>query len=85
MIAEFMHFYSYRLSDVLDMHAKNFYTLLANMYRLQGVYNAQKAYQMAVSFAGGDSYSNYIKQQGEQAQGFRKYIEELRVIRSIKK
>lgn len=55
------------------------------MYRVQGVYNAQRAYQLAVSYAGGDLYQDYIKQQQEQAEGFKKYIKELKVLRSIKK
>lgn len=85
MIAEFMTYYHYSLDQTLMMYAVSFYALLASMYRLKAVETQEKAYMIAVAFAGGDSFKEYIEHLDKQAKGAQGLLDEVRVVRNARK
>lgn len=79
-----MKYYNYRLDQALELFAVSFFSLLSSMYRLQGRYNQELAYRTAVAFAGGDSFTEYIKSMEKQAKGATGLLNEAKVLRKAR-
>ena len=85
MVAEFMTYYHYTLDQALAMYAVSFFALLSAMYRLRGVHGQELAYTTYVAHAGGDILESYMKNMEKQAKGARGLLDEVRIVRNMKK
>lgn len=83
-IARFMHYFNYKLEEVLDMFAVSFYALLSQMYRLEAEHNLGDVRKYAVAHTGGEPYKNYIDEMDTQMQGASYYLKQSQVIKRAK-
>lgn len=82
LVPEFMQFYSYTASQVLDEYARTFLSLVNAMYRLKAKESLSSIANTATATHGGDGYVNELK---KQERGIHGILEEVKVIKSIRK
>lgn len=80
MIPEFMRFYSYTASQVLDELAIVFFTLLNSMYRLQAKETMMGILEVSTGMSGKES-SSVINELKKQERGIAGIVNEVRVIK----
>lgn len=81
MIPEFMRFYQYTTSDVLDEVAKTFFALVNAMYRIQAKESLESIQNASVAFSGGSEADNVISGLKKQHRGISGIVEEVRNIK----
>lgn len=84
MIPEFMRFYGYTLTQVLDEYAISFFSLINSMYRLQAREQIRDIVSVSAGMAGKDG-QNTVDELKKQERGLHGVVEEVRTIKGIKK
>lgn len=83
MIAEYMHFYSASLAEVLSMYAVSFYALYMCIFRVQAKKDIDEL-QLHSSIHG-NNISDYFKSLQQQQKGIQSILEEIKIIRQARK
>lgn len=84
MIPEFMRFYSYTLTQVLNEYAVSFFSLVNSMYRLLAREQIRDIVSVSAGMAGKDGQST-IDELKKQERGLHGVVEEVRVAKEVKK
>ncbi len=80
MIPEFIRFYSYTASDVLDELAVRFFSLMNSMYRIKATESLDRIAEASVA-QGSENGKSYVSELQKQSKGLHGIIEEVRVIK----
>lgn len=78
MIPEFMRFYSYSSSDVLDELAIRFFSLGNSMYQIQAKESLSHVMEASTAFSGN---KEYLKSLEKQQKGVGGIVDEVRTIK----
>lgn len=85
MIPEFIRFYGYTVSQVMDEAAITFFALMNSMYRLQGKESLNQLSVQSAAFQGGSGATQIIEDLKKQAKGLHGIVEEVRTVKNIGK
>lgn len=81
MIPEFMRFYGYTISQVLDEMAITFFALMNSMYRLKGKESLDDLMVHSAAISGGSQAESIISELKRQSKGLHGVVEEVRTVK----
>lgn len=79
MIPEFIRFYSYTASQVLEEYAVRFFSLVNSMYQLKATESLQSVSNISTGMNGNKEYISALQ---KQEKGIAGIVEEVRIIKS---
>lgn len=79
MVPEFIRFYSYSASQVLDEYAVRFFSLVNSMYQLKASEGLDSVMQVSAGMNGNKEYLDALQ---KQQKGIAGIVEEVRIIKS---
>lgn len=77
MVPEFIRFYSYSASQVLDEYAVRFFSLVNSMYQLKASESLESVMQVSTGMNGNKEYLSALQ---KQQKGIAGIVEEVRVV-----
>jgi hypothetical protein len=84
LIPEFMQFYKYTVTQVLDEYARTFYSLVNAMYRIKASQSITEIGNVASAMSGKDG-QDYVESLRKQEKGIHGILKEVRIAKKAKR
>lgn len=84
IVPQFIRFYGYSLTEVMNEFAVSFFSLVNSMYRIQATERLEGILEVATGMSGKES-RDVITKLEEQSEGANKYIEQAKTLKGIRK